>query len=484
MSEWAKDDDELFQDTTLDDDSDEDDNYDDNNNDDHSDDDNIIHKTEKHLNNRENKERRRYVITKTIVLGLIWMTRGCYSGLTVATIPDLKLRVGSDYEEFSRALAAVGLGVFISAPLGGVLADRWVRGRDAQIITFLALTAIFTVVRPWITNLWMFGVVMWLDGFVNGIYAPGKNNMLDKLWGSRIGLPRHLMSVCHVIGTVLAPLICRPFFLIHDVNDGSVNCNGSNYSRCLNATNKWLNHTQNANEGNIETIKGNYQHIMNDTKNVVPNGNIAGDNIEISSPIEYPYIIIFSWTIVPIVLLAIFYYHDPTSGQKYYTQNGEIIKSAFKKETPTWKSIFSPKTCGQGSSVFGMGIIFVLCLYYFTLSFKGRPFHEFIMAYAVDKIGMAKADVAVMIVVGHFISITAGIIWGALTCFFPIQVLLFVQIFSELAIIIYFNYVEIHTTAGLYAFIAATGVFGAPNWATGITWGSRYLDLWCIQLLD
>ncbi|CAH1800395.1 unnamed protein product [Owenia fusiformis] len=516
MSEWAKDDDELFRDTTFDDDTDEEDNYDENNNDDHSDDDNIIHKTDKHL---KYKERRKYLITKTIVLGLIWMTGGCYSGLTVATVPDLKLRIGSDYEEFSRALAAAGLGVlisaplggvladrkvslglfisaplggvladrwcasrkaslglFMSAPLGGVLADRWVRGRDAQIITFVALAAVFTVVRPWITNLWMFGVIMWLDGFVTGIYSPGKNNMLDKLWGSGIGLPRHLMSVCSVIGTVLAPLICRPFFLTHDVSDGSVNCNDSDDSICLNGTNKWLNDTRIAKSANVDAINATFRNITNDTENVVPNGNIAGYSNEISSPIEYPYMIIVSWTIIPLVLLGIFYYRDPTSGQKYYTQNGEINNGAFKKETPTWKSIFSPKTCGQGSSVFGMGIIFVLCLYYFSLAFKSKPFYEFIMAYAVDKIGMSKADAAVMMVVGRLISIVAGIIWGTMTRFIPIQVLLIIQVFTELAIVIYFNYVEIHTSAALYGFIVAIRVLSAANWASGITWGLRYLE--------
>ncbi|CAH1800394.1 unnamed protein product [Owenia fusiformis] len=489
MSEWTRDDAELL-DMALDDDGniDDDDEQEDNggdeevdnrahkDNDNHNDDDNNIQPKDKNLNNRQSKERRKYLITKTIVLGLIWMTGGSYSGLTVATIPDLKLRVGSDYEEFSRALAAAGLGIFVSAPLGGVLADRWVRGRDAQIITFVALAGVFTVVRPWITNLWMFGVFMWLDGFVLGIYSPGKNNMLDKLWGSGIGLPRHLMSVCYLIGTVLAPLICRPFFLMHDVSDGSVNCNDSDDSICLNTTNKWLNDTHFAKSANVDAINATFPNITNDTENVIPNGNIAGYSNEISSPIEYPYMIIVSWTIIPLVLLGIFYYRDPTSGQKYYTQNGEITNGAFKKETPTWKSIFSPKTCGQGSSVFGMGIIFVLCLYYFALAFKGRPFHEFIMAYAVDKIGMSKADAAVIMVVGRLISIVAGIIWGTLTRFIPIQVLLFIQIFTELAIVIYFNYVEIHTSAALYGFIAGMSVCSAPNWASGITWGLRYLE--------
>ncbi|CAH1801371.1 unnamed protein product, partial [Owenia fusiformis] len=204
--------------------------------------------------------------------------------------------------------------------------------------------------------------------------------------------------------------------------------------------------------------------------------NTLGSITRIRSPIEYPYIIIGIWTFVPIMLLASFYYHDRTSGQKYYTQNGTIRKATFKERTPTWRSIFSPKTCGQGSSLFGVGIIILLCLYYFTLSFKMKPFYEFIMVYATEKIGMSKAQAAVMMVVGRVVIIVSGTIWGTLTRFFPIQVLLFIKIFTELAIVIYFNYVDIYTSGQLYGFIVAISMFGATNWAAGITWGLRYLE--------
>ncbi|CAH1803260.1 unnamed protein product [Owenia fusiformis] len=391
----------------------------------------------------DDQKRRRYLLLKTLVLGLIWAANGAFSGITVATIPDLKYRVHVNYEELSRALAAFGLGVIVAAPLGGVMSDRWIRGRDVQIVSFLGLTAITIGVRPWIESLWFLGVMVCLEGFFRGLFVPGMNNMLDRLWGKDIGLPRHLMSVCWVIGELVSPLICKPFFL-----DLPEDC---------------------------DTMNASLDCIPVDQNNMTRRQEASID-AEVMSEIEYPYLIITLWATVPIVLLSLFYYFDRTSGQKYYKQLKSSSTTSEKSSFPSWREIFSPKFCGQGSTSFGVVIIMLLFMYYFACEFMATPFYKFIMAYAVEKIGMSKSEAATLMILIRIIAIFLGIVWGALTRCIRIQFLLFIQIFGELAVVIYFNIVEIHTKTQLYAFIVAFSVMSVGNWATGITWGLRYIE--------
>ncbi|CAH1791769.1 unnamed protein product [Owenia fusiformis] len=365
------------------------------------------------------KYARKYVIGKTFALGFTWLLWGGFSSLVTTTLPDIRMRVDVDYEELSRAMAAGSIGALFGHPVGGVVADRWVRARDLHIIVFCSLQVFTVAIRPWVRHLWVLGVLTFSEGFFSGFFSNGMNNMFDRLWGERVAGPRHAMSTVWTVGELVAPLLCRPFYLKSEGDiiptEGLANASSAITNSSVIVQDCLLG-TQ---DNNVTIVNHNLSLPVINTMNATLTSmnltncslyagvNMTGNNTsnntmdeEIWTAIEYPYLILTVFTIFPIIAVCGFYYKDRTSGEKYYAKSAHLDnhKRGHDEDKPVpLRQIFSFKRCGQGSNAFG-GILFLLiCLYYFTLCFTATPFGNFIMAYSVDTLGFTKSEASLLI---------------------------------------------------------------------------------------
>ena len=61
---------------------------------------------------------------------LLCLFQGLYLECIGPSIPDLKDKLGLDYEEISRALVGISVGYFVGSVVGGVLHERFYQHTD------------------------------------------------------------------------------------------------------------------------------------------------------------------------------------------------------------------------------------------------------------------------------------------------------------------------------------------------------------------
>ena len=66
------------------------------------------------------------------IKGIYFVIQGMYSEITGPTLPYLKQRVDSNYEQIGRALAARSVGFLTGSLTGGILCDRY----DTEVMLF------------------------------------------------------------------------------------------------------------------------------------------------------------------------------------------------------------------------------------------------------------------------------------------------------------------------------------------------------------
>jgi MFS family permease len=100
--------------------------------------------------------------------------QGLYNEVVGPTLPDLKERIGCNYEEIGRALSARSAGLFLGSIVGGFVYDRWLWRRDLFIALALLLSAGTITLAPWCKTLWQLGIVFHLMGHSHGLLTTGQ----------------------------------------------------------------------------------------------------------------------------------------------------------------------------------------------------------------------------------------------------------------------------------------------------------------------
>ena len=91
------------------------------------------------------------------------------------TMPDLKNRVGANYEEIGRVLMAQNAAFLISSFLGGFITDRWKKHVILVTVGAQILLVIGAALTPWCRALWQLGLVMFVQGMGLGSIATSKS---------------------------------------------------------------------------------------------------------------------------------------------------------------------------------------------------------------------------------------------------------------------------------------------------------------------
>ena len=99
--------------------------------------------------------------------------QGLYSEVSGPTLPYLKERSDSNFEQISRALVARSVGFLSGAVAGGFLCDQFYHLTDLWMALSLFLAAIAVTAAPWCTMLALLSAMFFLDGVGKGILASG-----------------------------------------------------------------------------------------------------------------------------------------------------------------------------------------------------------------------------------------------------------------------------------------------------------------------
>lgn len=84
------------------------------------------------------------------------------------TLPDLKSRVGVNYEEMSRALMVRSLGYLFASLLNGVITDLFPFHVELIASAGYACVVIGVALAPWSRALWVLAVCFFLQGCGQG----------------------------------------------------------------------------------------------------------------------------------------------------------------------------------------------------------------------------------------------------------------------------------------------------------------------------
>ena len=105
---------------------------------------------------------------------LFHVLQGIFLEMAGPTLPGLKSRTGTNFEEISRVLVARNMGYAAGALLGGFLCDRFKRHVELVVTIAFLLSTIGTAVTPWCTQLWLLGIFFHLQGLGVGLVDTGK----------------------------------------------------------------------------------------------------------------------------------------------------------------------------------------------------------------------------------------------------------------------------------------------------------------------
>ncbi len=105
---------------------------------------------------------------------MLCIFKGLFNEVVGPTLPDLKARIGVNYEEIARVLSARSAGLFLGSVSGGMLYDRFTRKRDLILAASLLISGTMILVAPWCPELWLLGVMFHLMGHGHGLLTTGK----------------------------------------------------------------------------------------------------------------------------------------------------------------------------------------------------------------------------------------------------------------------------------------------------------------------
>ncbi|XP_065916943.1 sodium-dependent glucose transporter 1A-like [Dysidea avara] len=133
------------------------------------------------------------------------------------------------------------IGYLTGSIVGGILYDKYRNKRYAMLAASVVIAALATVLLPFSPTLYTLIPAMFLQGIPLGYLDNGVNILLLRLWDEKSGPYMQALHFSYALGTVVAPLLARPFISHNAIPDipTSHYCNPSrddNTTKCDNIT--------------------------------------------------------------------------------------------------------------------------------------------------------------------------------------------------------------------------------------------------------
>ncbi|CAH1798354.1 unnamed protein product [Owenia fusiformis] len=378
-------------------------------------------------------KRQYYRIAKTVVIVLTWIVNGMLQGIRWPTMPDLRSRLGVNYEELSRALIGREVGWAMGSLIAGITYDKFQSTWDLQLAVGFFIEALAVGIKPWCNGLVLLGLSYWVEGVSHGLYGLVGNAMMIALWGKHTPSPMHSMHFGWRVGTFVAPLLAYPFL------SGRIEV-----PMLINST------------ANLGTINSTYTMPTNGTGSILT-----------ESEIIYPYLITTAFGILASLAYLCFYLAPRPDGIKY-------TNTAKSQEM---KKFLSPASCAGGNMSFGVLMMVFLTWYYFYCDALGAIFVNFHTAVATESLNMTEQEAALVNSASIGTGIGANFLIIILAKFIPMPLLIFTELHGILVVSIIAVFLLLKDVTGFWILSCTFRVFITALWAGGMAWSEKYIEI-------
>ena len=244
--------------------------------------------------------------------------------------------------------------------------------------------------------------------------------MLFGLWGEKSNGPLHALHMAYGVGATVGPLTVRPF-LGSDKNETNI---GAENQTCID-----------------------------------------------DSKIENPFIISSSIMVALTAIAIAFYVSGPPKGMAIHARP---IKSV--------KQVFDISSIGGGDMRFGITILGFFALFYFGNAGREHVFNTWLFTYAIQsKLAFTKKEAAVLDAANRASFMAGRLIAVPISHFVPIQPMLFVEIYTVMALVTGLATLGTKEKVYLWAFSCFMNAVSAPIWPGGLTWTDKYIPVTAIM---
>jgi len=167
---------------------------------------------------------------QTVFMLLAGLGIGLNGEVLGTTLVYLKQRIGINYEEMSRSLAAESVGQIIGQLVAGFVFDKFPRSGNICLSTSLIFGSAITCFIPWSPSLVVLACLHFGNGLSRGVIAGGVSCRIFQLWKEKATFPTHLFHLCGGIGFLLASQIAKPFLPKNEYDTQAVNLTSENPS--------------------------------------------------------------------------------------------------------------------------------------------------------------------------------------------------------------------------------------------------------------
>lgn len=258
--------------------------------------------------------------------------------------------------------------------------------------------------------------------------------MMVEIWGQKSGAPLQALHLGYPIGTMVGPLIS--YYFVSNMN----------------------NHTETRMTWNVTTQSGEAINRV--------------DYIEDTSRIEIVYGFVGCYCVMIGIVILAFHFAPVVSISE------ETATQIDKRETLSWKEVFSPSTWAQGDSKFGISILILVMVFYYLKVVTGRAFYMFGATYAVESHLAFTTKEGTLFTAASNLGSTIGRASGIILAgFIPTEILIFVLVYGQCISSIFVLVWGTQNKTEYVVFSALFRSFSAPVWPCGYAWTDRYIIL-------
>ncbi|XP_060571191.1 sodium-dependent glucose transporter 1-like isoform X1 [Ruditapes philippinarum] len=365
-------------------------------------------------------------INKVIMLTLVWGSMGFYLEIPGPTMIDIKIIFSATYEEVSRSVSGRGAGGFFGALIGGFLVDKFSNSLDLLIALSETIAGLAIILVPYtytINTLWFHYLIL---GMCNSIVGIAGVRSVIILWPQNTAVTLQLLHVGYGIGALLVPLVVNPFLA-----------------------------------------------VVQFPKQIIPNKNSEDFNVIKETRVHIVYIAIGIGTI----LLSLVFYRFHFD--RYFCKGYKRVKTSPETSSKklTFKEMINPATYSNGQFCYGVYILTVLFLYYFTLVGGMEMFGQFVRSFSVTVFRFSKSEASYLNMT-FWLGLTIGRLVGSvLSSYVPIRKLFLFQVFMHLMSSSMLNMYASLRPSLLWYCTAFEGFLISPLYPSGIAYTNTFFEV-------
>ncbi|KAK3577972.1 hypothetical protein CHS0354_008915 [Potamilus streckersoni] len=392
----------------------------------------------------ENKDDLWFRRGKTLLLIMLWVSTGMYIEIAGPTLLDMKLLLHTNLESIAGSVSGRGAGALLGAFVSGILVDRFSDWKD--LITGISQlgAALSIIMMPFVRDTGFLWLLFFASGAAAGMTSVAGQSAALELWEEHAASPMHALHMGFGIGALLVPIMVNPFlakFVEYNTTD---KVNSSNFQ----------------NHDSVIILEKSQVHVA--------------------------YLIVSTVTFcIGLPFFIYQYLHIRQRRQNQYSRL-DISVSRRKIKPRTFKEMINPGSYAGGSVCYGTLMLILLFIFYFNLVGAEQLFGNFVRSFSVDELKFDK-DSASYLNMLFWASFAFGRFVGSIASKYISQRTLFaVEATLNLISVTLLDIFSTRSMTLLWFFTATNGLFIAPLYPAGISYGNIQIEItgiWVMMII-